>query len=50
MFVALVVDFVCDVVDGEAESCCVAVRGFFVWFGIGMCVSRFTGEVGSLAW
>ena len=34
MFVALVVDFVCDVVDGKAESCCVAVRGFFllVWY------------------
>ena len=34
MFVALVIDFVYDVVDGEAKSCCVAVRGLFwlVWY------------------
>ena len=32
MFVALIVEFVCDVVDGEAESCCVAVRCFFRLF------------------
>ena len=29
MFVALVFDIVCDVLDGDAESCCVAVRGLF---------------------
>ena len=50
VFVAFVVYVVCDMVDEESESCCISVIFSFGWFGIGMCVSRFTGEVGSLAW
>ena len=29
MFLALVVDFICDVLDGKAEYCYVVVIGFF---------------------
>ena len=50
IFVALVVDIICDVLDGKAESCCGVVGYFFLAFGSGMCVSRSIGEFGSLAW